>query len=170
MCPILLKLKILLTNARFNLSGCNYKKRHDKIQVIEMKRVSVLLLLVVLAASSVLAQNKVLSLDGDGGYVEIPEGIWFSGDLTIEAWVLVREHTFWSRIIDFGNGAGKDVVLFALSQEASGLPVFEVYNGQNYSGGKVISSKPLEKNVWTHVACTLEGKKGTVYMDGVTVG
>ena len=51
--------------------------------------------------------------------------------------------TIWSRIIDFGNGAGKDVVLFVLSQEETGLPVFEIYGNGN-SGGKVISNTPLE--------------------------
>ena len=38
-----------------------------------MKRISLLLLLVVLAAGSVWAQNKVLSLDGDRDYVEVEQ-------------------------------------------------------------------------------------------------
>ena len=44
-----------------------------------------LILLVVLAWDSVYAENKVLSLDGDGDYVRIPASVWFNGDLSIEA-------------------------------------------------------------------------------------
>ena len=50
-----------------------------------MKRISALLLFVALTAGSVWSQNKVLSLDGDGDYVQIPGGVWFNSDLTIEA-------------------------------------------------------------------------------------
>ena len=57
-----------------------------------MKRISLLLLLVVLASGSVMAQNKALSLDRAGNYVQIPEGVWFNSDLTVEAWVYVRKH------------------------------------------------------------------------------
>ena len=38
-----------------------------------MKRISLLLLLVVLACGSVWAQNKALSLDGDGDYMEVAD-------------------------------------------------------------------------------------------------
>ena len=53
---------------------------------IEMKRISLLLLLVVLASGSVLAQNKALSLDGKDDYVNVTD---FSSidyaELTVEA-------------------------------------------------------------------------------------
>ena len=78
-----------------------------------MKRIGLLLLLVVLAAGSVFAQNKALSVDGDGDYVQIPESIWFDGDLTIEAWVFIRKHTNWSVVIGFG-GADRVDVLFII--------------------------------------------------------
>ena len=54
-----------------------------------MKRISVLLLLVVLATGSVLAQNKVLSLDGNLDYVEVAdhESLNISEHITMEAWV-----------------------------------------------------------------------------------
>ena len=38
-----------------------------------MKRISLLLLMVVLACGSVWAQNKALSLDGDGDYMEVAD-------------------------------------------------------------------------------------------------
>ena len=73
-----------------------------------MKRISILFWLLVWASSSILAENKVLNLDGDGDYVQIPASVWFNGDLTIEAWVYVKEYRSWSRLIDFGNGADQE--------------------------------------------------------------
>ena len=57
-----------------------------------MKRISLLLLLVVLACGSVMAQNKALSLDGNGDYVEIPNSEVFdiTDEITMEAWVTLN--------------------------------------------------------------------------------
>ena len=67
-----------------------------------MKRISLLLLLVVLAVGSVMAQNKALSLDGDGDYVEIPNSEVFDiiDEITMEAWVML-------------NGTGRDVKIIS---------------------------------------------------------
>ena len=44
------------------------------------------LLLFTLVCHYVHAQNqKALSLDGDGDYLQFPEGVWFDGDLTIRS-------------------------------------------------------------------------------------
>ena len=64
-----------------------------------MKRISVLLLLVVLATGSVLAQNKVLSLDGNLDYVEVAdhESLNISEHITIEAWLKWKTLDGWKR-------------------------------------------------------------------------
>ncbi|HIN28947.1 TPA: LamG domain-containing protein [Candidatus Poribacteria bacterium] len=124
-----------------------------------------LILLVVLAWDSVYAENKVLSLDGDGDYVRIPASVWFNGDLSIEAWVYVKEYTPWSRVIDFGNGA--DNVLVRLSRGTTGIPDFYIVE----SGWMGIEcSTALELNSWTHIACTLKGNSGSLFINGHAVG
>ena len=57
-----------------------------------MKRISLLLLLAVLAVDSVMAQNKALSLDGDGDYAEIPnsEVVDITDEIAIAAWVVLN--------------------------------------------------------------------------------
>jgi len=122
-----------------------------------MKQISLLLLLVVFASSSVLAQNKVLSLDGDGDYVQIPASVWFNGDLTIEAWVYVKEYRSWSRLIDFGNGADQDNVLLTLTREETGIPGLHIVK----SGG-LESPTALKLNNWTHIAFTLKGNSSLI--------
>ena len=58
-----------------------------------MKRISLLLLLVVLACGSVWSQNKVLSLDGDGDYVEVVnnKSLNISEHITMQAWVKLKD-------------------------------------------------------------------------------
>ena len=117
-----------------------------------MKRISILFWLLVWASSSILAENKVLNLDGDGDYVQIPASVWFNGDLTIEAWVYVKEYRSWSRLIDFGNGADQDNVLLTLTREETGIPGLHIVK----SGG-LESPTALKLNNWTHIAFTLKG-------------
>ena len=96
---------------------------HGEIKVI---RIRLLFLLFFLASSYIFSDNRVLNLDGDGDYVQIPTSVWFNGDLTVEAWVCVKEYRSWSRLIDFGNGADQDNVLLSLSREETGIPVFHI--------------------------------------------
>ena len=65
-----------------------------------MKRISLLLLLVVLACGSVYAQNKVLSLDGDMDWLSLPD-LGSLNDVTIEMWVNAERKDQWHRL--FGD-------------------------------------------------------------------
>lgn len=97
-------------------------------------------------------------------YATLPAATYFSGNFTIECWVKPTSHTNWSRIIDFGNGAGNNNVLFATSYGTSGKPGFYV-GGAQYSANDQI---PL--NQWTHLAATLSGNTATIYINGVASG
>ena len=61
-----------------------------------MKRIGLLLLLVVLAVGSVWAQNKVLSLDGDGDYVQVPhsKSLDITNKITMEKYRVVTPRYF----------------------------------------------------------------------------
>jgi hypothetical protein len=51
--------------------------------------------------------NGRLTLDGQGGYVALPQGIISTlSDATFEAWVTWRGGDFWTRIFDFGDNNG----------------------------------------------------------------
>ena len=115
----------------------------------------------VSATSQANALNFSSSLQN---YATLPAATYFSGDFTIECWVKPTSHTNWSRIIDFGNGAGNNNVLFATSYGTSGKPGFYV-GGAQYSANDQI---PL--NQWTHLAATLSGSTATIYINGVASG
>jgi hypothetical protein len=111
-----------------------------------------------------------LVLDGSNtGYATLPSKS-IGGALTIEAWVNVKSYTNWSRIIDFGNGAGiHNIVLGQL--ETTGKLFFHVYDG---SGNRLVNLEPTTQialNEWTHVAATIDDQKNVkLYMNGAVIG
>ena len=97
-------------------------------------------------------------------YASLPAATYFSGNFTIECWVYPTAHTNWSRIIDFGNGAGSNCVLFATSYGTSGKPGFYV------GGAQFEATSQIPLNQWTHLAATLSGSVATIYINGIASG
>ena len=125
-----------------------------------MKRIALLLLLVVLASGYVWAQNKVLSLDGDWDYVEIPNSEVFdiTDEITMEAWVML-------------NGTGRDVKII------SRRPAYEygVYSNNKaetevFTDGRYHltrwedGSTVLDQGQWYDIAGTFDGSQIATYI------
>jgi hypothetical protein len=120
-----------------------------------------------LCSSAAIAQNNnALDFNGGDDYVSVPSGSWFNtGTSTAEVWIYARSYNNWSRIFDFGNGAGDNNVLFALSNGTSGNVTYEVYNGGS-SGGTVSTPTTLPLNQWVHLAVVQNGTAVTIYKNG----
>jgi hypothetical protein len=110
-----------------------------------------------------------VTLDGTNGFIQMPSGVWFNGDFTVEGWVYVRSYQAWSRLIDFADGPGTNNVYFALTSGTGGLPTSGVFTNNN--GAPVVSStSQLPTGQWVHLAETLHGTTGTIYINGNVVG
>jgi hypothetical protein len=112
--------------------------------------------------------GTALSFTPGGRYVELPAATWFDGDFTIEGWVYVRNRTCMTRLVEFGNGPMSDTVLVSLSSGTTGRPWFRSYAGGT-SAGAVTAPTAIPMRRWTHIACTLKGTKGTLYVNGTPV-
>ena len=97
-------------------------------------------------------------------YAFLPPATYFSGDFTIECWVKPTAYSNWSRVIDFGNGAGSNNVLFGTSYGGSGKPGFYV------GGSQFEANSQIPLNQWSHIAATLSGNTATIYINGVASG
>jgi hypothetical protein len=113
--------------------------------------------------------GTALSLCGNDEYVGLPSGI-VSGlsDFTISAWVNPSANTAWSRVFDFGTGTG-DYMFLTLN--AGGGPLRFAITTSGGGGEQQINGPgELPLNTWSHVAVTLSGTTGTLYVNGTAVG
>lgn len=122
---------------------------------------------VVRTVSTVHPWGYALSFDGVDDYLEVPDGIYFGGDFTIEAMVFARSYKYWSRILDFGNGTPLDNVVFGLSDQRSGRPALHVF-GQDYASS-ITAPNPVPTNQWIHLAVTLRTNFAILYVNGTPV-
>ena len=98
------------------------------------------------------------------GYLQVPPGVYFWGDLTIIAWIRMKSIQSNSRIIDFGNGPSMNNVLFTI-YSTNFLPIGEIFSGSFKSS--VQASSLIRLDQWYHVAFVLNGTTGFVYINGV---
>ena len=107
----------------------------------------------------------VLKFDGQEDHIVLPEmNINYSQGLTIEAWVYYNSLKSWSRVIDLGNGAGKDNIVFANVGSTNSLAL-DIKKGA--AGERITAENALETGKWMHLAATIDAAgNGKFYKNG----
>ncbi len=104
-------------------------------------------------------------------YVKLPAGIVSPlSNVTIEAWVKLNTTVSWNRIFDFGNNT--TAYMFLTPQDGSVLSSARfVITTSGGGGAQQISGAPaLGIGAWYHVAVTVNGNTGILYVNGVATG
>lgn len=104
-----------------------------------------------------------LELDGADDRVTLPAGVANLSDLTIAAWVRWNGGDDWQRIVDLGNDT--DEYLFLTPHSGGDTLRFAITTGGS-TADEQLEAPPLAVGQWTHVAVTLAGDLGTLYVDG----
>jgi hypothetical protein len=97
------------------------------------------------------------------GYLQVPAGVYFSGDFTMSAWIYLKSYQQYSRIFDFGNGRDSDNVVFAMFDTTSQM-YGAVLNGSR--GIRIQTSSRLNLNQWYFTSFVLSGTTGYIYVNG----
>ena len=105
-------------------------------------------------------------------YLSLPPAVYFpSGDLTIALWIQLNSYSLpWPQIWQsadtnnwvsfFFNGATGNLCLYYGTKAGTGLP---------WSVVQPVSQPGVQLNTWTHLAATLLGKTGTIYINAQQV-
>jgi alpha-L-arabinofuranosidase len=113
------------------------------------------------------AISNAVHLDGTAnGYVSLPAGLVSTlNDFTISTWVKVDANATWARVFDFGSGTG---TYMFLAPASGGTSVrYAITTGSSGGEQQLNRAGNLSTGVWHHLAVTLSGSTGVLYVDGV---
>ena len=122
-----------------------------------MRQVIFSLLLLLSFALPLRAQNRVLELDGNDSWVELPVDLLkdVKKELTVEGWIRWQKLGNWSRFFDFGP-ANKSLAVF---QFANSPGLGAVIHQTTVAIQNVRVWNVLRTNQWYHLALRLPPKK-----------
>lgn len=100
----------------------------------------------------------------DQQYLQLPQGHALAGydEMTVAFWVYWTSGGQWQRIFDFGNSTTQ--YMFLTPQSGNNTLRFAVKNG---GAEQVVNTDQLPLQQWVHVAVTLGGGNGSIFINGV---
>lgn len=113
--------------------------------------------------------GNALALNGSSSaqYVALPTGITAQlTDFTIAAWVNLGSTDTWIRLFDFGQSTGVYMFLTPAAGINGTPPRFAITTGGAGQEQQLTGASALPTGEWVHLAVTLSGSTGTLYVNG----
>lgn len=113
--------------------------------------------------------NNAVHLNGTANsFVSLPAGLVSTlSDFTIATWVKVDTNNAWARIFDFGTGTGNYMFL---APTVGSTMRYAITTASTGSEQQINNTSVLSTGGWHHIAVTLSGNTGVLYVDGAPVG
>ncbi len=112
--------------------------------------------------------RNALNFNGSSQYATLPSGVAAGlTNFTAAVWVKATAVSAWARVFDFGTGTTN--YMFLAPMAGAGGPLrFAINNGSGEQ--RIDAPAALTAGAWHHVALTLSGTTGILYLDGVEAG
>lgn len=113
--------------------------------------------------------GQAVDLDGVDDYIDLPDPVGRTGDITVATWVNWDGGANWQRIFDLGTGTFQYLFLCPKSGDNTmRLALKDSINGKNVE--YQINAPALAVGQWVHLAAVLNGHYMTLYVNGRAVG
>jgi hypothetical protein len=110
--------------------------------------------------------NANAALNLNGGWTQVPSGFYFNTPaFTISTWIYPQSIGLWARLIDFGNGANSNNVVFAIGSPTN-IPAFQICITSPCTL-TLSSSQALALNEWQFLAVTYDGSNANIYINSL---
>ncbi|MEV6594990.1 beta-L-arabinofuranosidase domain-containing protein [Streptomyces acidicola] len=105
---------------------------------------------------------------GSYQYVDLPAAVLGGTPaITLSAWVKPTHDANWTRIFDFGDNTTR--YLYLAARNGSGVPRFAITTGGPGGEQALNGTAALPLDRWSHLAVTISGSTGTLYVNGTAV-
>jgi hypothetical protein len=107
--------------------------------------------------------GQAIDLDGADDFATLPSGVANSKDITIAAWVKWDGGNAWQRIFDFGDDTTS--YMFLTPRSGANTMRFAITTGGG-NAEQILETTALPAGEWVHLAVTLGGNTGILYVNG----
>lgn len=113
--------------------------------------------------------GNAVKLDGVDDHIALPpDPIPNLADFTMAARIYVDASLTWARVFDLGSGQRRWMMLTIKNNH--GLPCYSIDTIHGYVTQSVEGATALPTGQWVHIAVTLSGTTGTLYVNGIATG